>query len=213
MSLLNFMQQKAEEKGITTCPNCGTPDIFYSFFGKCSECDTPFEEKPKIKKLQFSIEVLTEFTEKYDEFMPADIKKIFVQIGKAIIHKIKTTNTVDNSKLIQFQYQCNHIPQLGSNSFGGAIDGTKMGIQMVESAPNAMEVGKSLASVLFAIQYIRAYKVPNEFILETSPSQSKPVQKEIRQPVPKSSKSGGCLGVFLTLTLITTFIIVLIFVS
>jgi len=199
MSILNFMEEKAIEKGISTCPNCLTADIFYSLLGKCSECDTVFEEKPKIKKLQFSIEVLLEFTEKYDECMPNDVKRIFLQLGKTIIYKIKTENTVDNSKLIQFQYQCNHIPQLGSNQFGGAIDGNNMAIQMVESITNPVTVGKSLSAVILSIIFIRKYKVPNEFKLET------------KQPISKSSKSGGCLGIFIALTFLFGILCVFIF--
>ena len=193
------MKEKAIEKGISTCPNCSTLDIFYSLLGKCSECNTVFEEKPKVKKLLFTIEVLVEFTEKYDECMPNDVKRIFLQLGKAIINKIKTENTVDNSKLIQFQYQCNHIPQLGSNKFGGAIDGKKMAIQMVESIKNPVTVGKSLSAVILSIIFIRKYKVPNEFKLETNPQ------------ISKSAKSGGCLGMLVTLTLLIGFLCVFIF--
>jgi hypothetical protein len=188
------MKEKAIEKGITICANCATPDIFYSLLGKCSECNTVFEENPKIKKLQFTIEILVEFTEKYDDFMPTDVKRIFIQLGKAIVYKIKTENMVDNSKLIQFQYQCNHIPQLGSNRFGGAIEGKSMGIQMVESATDPMTVGKSLSAVICAILFVRKYKVPNEFKLETKPT------------IPNSSKSGGCIGVLISLIFLTGFI-------
>jgi len=157
MSLLNFMKQKAEAKGITICPNCGTPDIFFSLMGKCSECGKILEDKLKAKKLEFSIEILVEFTEKYDEFMPSDIKTAFILIGKNLAHRIETTDIVDNSMLMQFQYRCNHIPQLGGNTFGGAIDGIKMGIQMVDGIPNPMTVGKSLAAIILALQFIRAY--------------------------------------------------------
>jgi hypothetical protein len=187
------MKEKAIEKGITTCHNCATPDIFYSLMGKCSNCSTVFEEKPRIKKLQFTIEVLVEFTEKYDDFMPADVKRIFIQLGKDIVYKIKTENIVDNSKLIQFQYQCNHIPQLGGNTFGGAIDGTNMGIQMVESAKNPMTIGQSLTAVIYSIMFIRKYKVPNE------------IKLEIKQPVSQNSKNGGCLGILITLIFLTGF--------
>lgn len=204
------MNQKAEEKGITVCPNCETPDIFFSLAHKCTECDTPLKDKPKTKTLQFSIEVLLEFTLKYDEMMPPEAKNIFSQLAKAILYKLQTLNTVDNSKLIQFQHLCNLIPTLGSNSFGGAIDGKKMSIQLLETATDVMTVGKSLGAVLLTLQYIREYQVANEFVIESSPS--KPIQKEINQPRSSSSKkNSGCLVTLLSIFFISVFIIISIY--
>lgn len=201
MSLLTFMDQKAREKGITTCPNCGTPDIWFSLAGKCTECDTPLPAKPRAQRLQYAIEVFTEFTQQYDDMMPPEPKRMFLQLGKAITYKIQTTNIVDNSKLIQFQHLCGLIPLLGSNSFGGAIDAKQMSIQLLETARDPMTVGKSLGAALLCLQYIKGYKVDNEFILETTPT--KPTQRQIKQPVnTPSKKNSGCLGMLLTMTFI-----------
>lgn len=206
MSLLNFMEQKADEKGITVCSKCGTSDIFFSLIGKCSECGAALTEKPKNKKLQYSIEVLIQFTLQYDEFMPPEPKKIFSQLGKAIVHKIQNSDTIDNTKLIQFQYLCSNIPVLGSNSFGGAVDCSKMSIQMVESCPDPLTVGKSLSAIVLALQYIKAFKVANEYIIENAPAtktQNKPIANT------SESKNSGCLNSVLLVSMVFVIIIVM----
>lgn len=201
MSLLTYMEQKAREKGITTCPNCGTPDTWFSLAGKCTECSTPLSKKPKSQRLQFAIEVFTEFAQQYDDMIPSEPKKMFLQLGKAIAYKIQTINIVDNSKLIKFQHLCGLIPLLGSNSFGGAIDAKNMSIQLLETARDPMTVGKSLGAALLCLQFIKGYQVDNEFILETTPT--KPVQRQTNQPVSTpTKKNSGCLGMLLTLTFI-----------
>ncbi|MEB2774562.1 hypothetical protein SYJ56_04550 [Algoriphagus sp. D3-2-R+10] len=192
MSLLNFMEKKANEKGMAICSNCGTPDIFFSLIEKCTECGNSLKEKPKNKKLQYSLEVLIEFIIQFDEFMPAEPKKIFSQLGKAIIHKIKNTDSIDNTKLIQFQYLCLNIPILGSNTFGGAVDCSKMSIQMVESCPDPLTVGKSLSAVVLALNYIKSFKVANEYIIENAPSVKTPSHPIGNKNV--SQSISGCLN-------------------
>lgn len=186
MSLLSYMHEKASEKGITICENCGSPDIFFGLAGKCTECESALPIKDEKQTLQFSIEILVYFTNKYDEFMPEDAKKIFVQLGRAIVHKLKETKAVDYSKLIGFQSLCKHIPILGSEKFGGAIDGQKMAVQLLEHS-NALTIGKSLGACVLALKYIKQYKVPNEYMINTERFVSK------NKSPNTNSKNSGCM--------------------
>lgn len=194
MSFLTIMEQKATEKDITVCSNCGTPDIFFSLINKCNECGNPLPDKPKQKKLQFSIEILIEFIQQFDNRMPEESKKIFLQLCKGIVHKLKASNTVDNSNLIKLQYLCKHIPDLGNTSFG--IVNIKQGsIALDEKAADLMTVAKTLSGTLLCIKFINEYSVPNEFILDTT--EKKPVQDSQPKSNPTQSQNSksGCLGV------------------
>lgn len=214
MSLLPFMKQKAIEKGIKRCPNCGEEDIFYALNGKCLECDNPIQRNAKEKSLQFSIEVFTEFFEKFDEILTAEQKKIPLQFLKGLIYTLSTKNNLENEKIIKLQMIVKNIGQIGGDAIGGAIkveDG-KPSLQLLKdyggTVGDPMSRIKSLSAVILSFQYILEYKVKNEFILETALPKA---NIQISKPTIKSSsKNKGCLGSLILLLTIASLVIVII---
>lgn len=207
--LLPFMKQKATEKGIKTCPNCSKEDIFFALNGMCLECKNPIPRNGKEKSLQFSIEIFTEFFEKYDEIFTSEQKKIHLQFLKELIYSLSTKNSLENEKIIKLQSIVKNIRQIGGNTIGGSItiEGGKPGIKLLKdwggTVGDPMSRVKSLSAVILAIQYILEYKVKNEFILETATS--KPVT-----PKTKTNSNKGCLGSVILIVPSLSFIVGLI---
>lgn len=211
MSLLPYLRQKATEKGIKTCPNCGEEDIFYALNGKCLECNNPIERNGKEKSLQFSIEVFTEFFEKYDEIFTPEQKKIPLQFLKGLIYSLSTKNSLENEKIIKLQSIVKNIGRIGGNTIGGAItmETGNPGLQLLEDWSGAvgdpMSRVKSLGAVILAIQYILEYNVKNEFILETVTTKPATTKIDTNQTTNK-----GCLGSVILILTTLAFIIGLI---
>ena len=165
------MRQKAIEKGIKTCPNCGEEDIFFALNGMCLGCNNPIQRNSKEKSLQFSVELFTEFFEKFDEIFTAEQKKIPIQFLKGLIYTLSSKNSLENDKIIKLQSIVKNIGRFGGNAIGGAIkvEGGKPELLMLKdyggTEDDPMSRVKSLSAVILAIQYILEYKVKNEFIL------------------------------------------------
>lgn len=207
MSLLPYMRQKAMEKGIKTCPNCGAEDIFFAINGTCLECNNPIPRNPNEKTLQFSIEIFTEFFEKFDELFTPEQKKVPIQFLKGLIYSLAKNNSLENEKIIQLQSIVKNIGRIGGNAIGGAItmDNGKPGLQMLKdfagTSGDPMSRVKSLSAVILAIQYILEYKVKNEFVLENVMPKSTTTSRQTSKP---TSNNKGCLGsVVLMLTVIS----------
>lgn len=209
MNLFEFFYEKAVEKGTPICENCGATDKYYTLYNDCVHCGQVLPKVPKEKKLQFALEIIVEFIEKYDESLPENSKKTFLQICKATVYKIKTQNKVENSQLIHIQHLCKHMPTIGSNSFGGALDMEKNGIQVLSGIDNPDETQILLSTIGAALIFVRDYEVSNEYIIDTKPSTNKPqstapAQQE-KSYVPKTNK--GCLSIFFLLIIILIFLI------
>lgn len=214
MSLLPFMRQKATEKGIKICPSCGEEDIFFALNGMCLECNNPIERNGKEKSLQFSIEVLTEFFEKYDEIFTPEQKKIPLQFLKGLIYTLSTKNSLENEKIIKLQSIVKNIGRIGGNAIGGTITmaAGKPGLQMLKdwsgTAGDPMSRVKSLSAVIFAIQYILGYKVKNEFVLETATPKAATSTTTTYTKSPANNT--GCLGSVILILTTLSFIVELI---
>ncbi len=162
MSLLKFMELNAKSKGIYKCPNCNTEDIFFSLNIQCDNCSSPIPEKPKLLKLQFSIEVLIYFINNFDEMMPeGETKRLYLNGGKKIIDILKETNSTSLSKdeFKKFQHVTGLIPALGGNRFEGSINLIPPSFNLLESCSSPLTVGKSLATIYWAVEYINKYKI------------------------------------------------------
>jgi hypothetical protein len=214
MSLLPFMRQKATEKGIKTCQNCGEQDIFFALNGTCLECNNPIPRNGKEKSLQFSIEIFTEFFEKYDEIFTPEQKKIPLQFLKGLIYSLSKKNILENEKIIKLQSIVKNIGKIGGNAIGGAIsmENGKPGLEMLEdfsgTVGDPMSRVKSLSAVILAIQYILDYKVKNEFVLETAIP--KPATSATRTNTSQPANNKGCLSSFVLLLTTLSFIVGLI---
>ena len=141
--------------------------------GTCLECNNPIPRNSKEKTLQFSIEIFTEFFEKFDELFTPEQKKVPIQFLKGLIYSLSKKNSLENEKIIQLQSIVKNIGRIGGNAIGGAItmDNGKPGLQMLKdfggTSGDPMSRVKSLSAVILAIQYILEFKVKNEFVLET----------------------------------------------
>lgn len=197
------MEQKASEKGLKNCTNCGTPDIFFALSGKCVECQSPIERNSKQKTFQFALEVFTEFAEKYDEFEDSDRKRGSINILKNIISKCKTENRLPLFKEIHLiQTLVNNIT-IGGEKIGGAITVTegKPSIQLLqENNKVRMDSVQSLAAVVMAIQYIQQVEVEPENSSLTSNMSKK---ESNHSKIPSFKSNSGC--VFLLLAFFTSF--------
>lgn len=85
INFLSFIQQKSTEKGIINCFNCGEPDILFALGGKCAECGEPLPRRDKVKSLQFALEILREFIQKYDEVFPLSAKRDLIATFNSLI--------------------------------------------------------------------------------------------------------------------------------
>lgn len=205
------MRQKATEKGIKTCPNCGEEDIFFALNGMCLECNNSIPRNGKEKSLQFAIEVFTEFFEKYDEIFSPEQKKIPLQFLKGLIYSLSTKNSLENDKIIKLQSIVKNIGRIGGNAIGGAVtmEGGKPGLQMLKdwsgTVGDPMSRVKSLSAVILAIQYILDYKVKNEFVLETATP--KPASSTTRTNTNQPANNKGCLGSVILIMTTLSFIV------
>ena len=156
------MRLRAESKGIYTCPNCNTDDIFFSLNDKCDKCSSKIPEKPKLLKMHFAIEVLLYFINNFDEqFPPGESKNLYINGGRRLIEILESTNSSSLSKdeFDKFQYLTRLIPILGGNKFGGAINLNPPSVKILDACPNPLTVGKSLASVYWSVNYINNFKI------------------------------------------------------
>jgi len=205
------MRQKAIEKGIKSCPNCGVEDIFFALNGICLECNSPIQINNKEKSLQYSIEVFTEFFEKFDEIYTIEQKKIPIQFLKGLIYTLSTKINLENDKIIKLQSIVKNIGRIGGNAIGGAItmENGKPSLQLLKDFSSIdedpMSIVKSLSAVVLAIQYISEYKVKNEFVLETaSPKTTTNVTK---RAVNQTSNNKGCFGLIILILTSLSFIV------
>lgn len=156
------MESNAKSKGIYTCTSCGIDDIFFSLNDKCDNCSKIIPQKPRLLKLQFSIEVLLHFINNYDECFPRNQSQLlYINGGEKLIKILEETNATSLSKeeFSKFQYLTKLIPELGGNKLGGIIKLNPPSFNMLESCPNPVTVGKSLASVYWSVEYIKNFKI------------------------------------------------------
>jgi hypothetical protein len=215
MNLLPFLRQKAMEKGIKTCPNCDTEDIFYSLNGMCLECNGSLPPNDKIKSLQFATELFTEFFEKHDSMFTSEQKKIPVQFLKGLVHNLSNKGSLENEKIIKLQSIIKNIGTIGSNEAGGAIkmENGKPSLQLLENhtrlSGDPFERVKSFAAVILAMQYILDFKVKNEFVLDTAKSHSSSTASSTSKTNSQSGK-GGCLSMIVFLVSTSLLLIIII---
>ena len=190
------MEQKASEKGLKSCNNCGTPDIFFALSGKCVECQSPIERNSKQKTFQFALEVFTEFAEKFDDFDNSDRKRNSINILKNIISKCKIENRLPQFKeLFHIQALVNNVT-IGGEKIGGAITVTegKPSVQLLqENNKVRMDSVQSLAAIVMAIQYIQEFRVESENFTLTSD-----VPRE-KSNIPSPESNSGCIVLLLAL--------------
>lgn len=163
VNFVSFIQQKSTEKGITNCPNCGKPDILFALGGKCAECGEPLPRRDKIKSLQFALEILREFIQKYDEVFPLPAKRDLIATFNSLILTCiidKSLPSTDNMAKLQV---FNDIPiggkkaavvikvEKSKSSFTVANDiiGT-----IIKNETDSKAYALSTSAVVLAIQYI-----------------------------------------------------------
>jgi len=165
LTLVPFLRQKAMEKGIKTCPNCGYEDIFFALNGMCLECNTPIEKNNREKTLQFAIEVLREFLDGYDEMFSIEQKKRSIQFLEELVHTLTHKNNLENEKIVVLQSIVKSIGQIGGKGIGGGIkiESGKPVLLLLKNYriddADPMARIKSLSGVILSLQFILEYPV------------------------------------------------------
>jgi hypothetical protein len=216
MSLIPFLNKIAIEKGLTVCPNCGEPDIFFALNGKCTNCSNTLPKKCDIKSLQYSLEVLHKFIDEYDEFASREEKKDALLYFEHMISTCKKHSRLpDNEQIILVQSFLNNLDQIGGTRIGGAIymqNGQPSIKLLSKQAGNTMDNVKSITAVLYSIQYIQNFKVANEFVVRPNQKISPSTVNYFDSKTKNTSKNSGCLSsVFILLLTVLVFFTVIIF--
>lgn len=204
MSLLPFMKQKATEKGLKQCPNCGKPDIFYALNGTCMECNKSIPRNNSIKTFQFAVEILTEFIDKYDDLTSREIKQPALDYFNAIIYSCNN-NTPSNESLLKLKTFINNVGALGGNDIGGSvtIQNGEPSLQLLENyqtSGDPMARVKSLSAVILAIQFIQSFSLTSGQTNEKTPNR----EYATRTTKKSSQSNSGCM--LLMFTLLTAFV-------
>ena len=157
MSLLTFMERKAYGKILGNCPKCGNADIYYAISGNCMKCGSPVQTKDEKLTLQYAIEIIKEFTEKYDDNNPPQAKEFVISFFAQLIEQLKNNTMPTNSEIVKLQ-SLFMKGSLGGKKFGGFLkieNGKPTNITVNKDAPNAHDIEMSLGAVTFSILYIR----------------------------------------------------------
>lgn len=163
VNFLSFIQQKSSEKGIINCPNCGEPDIFFALGEKCAECGEPLPGRDKVKSLQFALEILREFIQKYDEVFPLSAKRDLIATFNSLILACLIDRYLPSTDNLAKLQVFNDIP-IGGKKVAAVIKVEK-GIShftiaeeikgaIIKNEIDPKAYVQSLTAVALAIQYI-----------------------------------------------------------
>ena len=129
----------------------------------CLECNKPIPKNSREKTLQFAIEVLKEFLERYDEMFSSEQKKLPIQFLEGLVNTLINKNDVENEKIITLQTMVKQLGQIGGNGIGGGIkiESGKPVLLLLENYPvddaEPMARIRSLTGVILSIQFILEY--------------------------------------------------------
>jgi len=163
VSFLTFMTEKAKEVGLQQCQNCGMDAYFFSISGTCTACESRIPDFNEHSILQYSIEIIREFADRYDEKNSRlEFEPIYVFFDN-LIRKLKNNEMPNKSEIIKLQ-KVFVSGTLGGKEFGGlvTIEQGKLGVTINRDLPDHEELILPLGAVVLAIQNIWELSTGNE---------------------------------------------------
>lgn len=162
VNFLSFIKQKSTENGIINCPNCGEPDILFALGGKCEECGVSSSKRNKVDSLQFALEIMKEFIQKYDEAIPLKYKHNILTFLNELIRTCLIQNALPpRQELVKLQ-MFKDIKPLGGPRLGATISVEKnkppeivFSTELKEKNPHYIKAfTKSICAITLAIQFV-----------------------------------------------------------
>ena len=167
---LAFIENIANELGLKRCPKCNKEDILLSL-SKCTNCNSQTLEANKSLILLYSIEIIKEFTQNYDEKNPKDVINQVLTFFEQLIIKLKNNEMPTNSEMNKLQSLFT-AGNLGGLKFGGfvTLKNGKPEVNVSKDLSNKENIIISLSAVALSILYINklASQMVNNFSADST---------------------------------------------